>query len=57
MIRRLLDWLGFPDKSGHNDKDFQCKYWWGDRGGYDLNRERCTICNPKEVSRADAYWS
>jgi hypothetical protein len=30
----------------HNDRDYACHYWWGDRGGYDLRAERCPICNP-----------
>jgi len=30
----------------HNDRDYECKFWWGDRGGYDLHSQRCPICNP-----------
>lgn len=32
----------------HNDRDYECKHWWGDRGGYAHNKERCNICNPKK---------
>lgn len=35
-------------KRGHNDRDCGCRYWWGDRRGYDIRAERCPICNPKE---------
>lgn len=38
----------FDQHKGHNDRDFHCRYWWGDRGGYDLSRETCPTCNPKE---------
>lgn len=30
----------------HNDRDYFCRYWWGDRGGYKLSEERCLICHP-----------
>lgn len=30
----------------HNDRDYDCYYWWGDRGGYDLASQRCIVCNP-----------
>lgn len=30
----------------HDDRDYACRYWWGDRGGYSLLSVRCGICNP-----------
>ena len=30
----------------HNDRDYECRYWWGDRGGYLFAAERCPLCNP-----------
>ena len=43
----LRDRLERRERRGHNDRDYLCKYWWGDRGGYDLAAERCSICNPR----------
>lgn len=34
----------------HNDQDPACRYWWGDRSGYDLRTQRCRVCNPTEES-------
>lgn len=36
-----------PRRRDHNDRDYACEYWWGDRGGYELAAERCPICNPR----------
>jgi hypothetical protein len=37
----------------HNDRDYDCRYWWGDRSGSAVGvmNERCNICNPKEKDR------
>jgi hypothetical protein len=44
----LMDFaLRAKHKSGHNDRDYYCKFWWGDRGGYNYQLERCYICRPK----------
>lgn len=32
----------------HNDRDYECRYWWGDRGGYLLSQEKCPICRACE---------
>lgn len=45
-ITRLRAWLGVPDTSGHDTRDYDCTYWWGDRHG--SLTARCPICNPKE---------
>lgn len=43
-----MNWLRrLRERRLHNDRDFACIYWWGDRGGYDLRAERCLICNPR----------
>jgi hypothetical protein len=45
VIRR---WLARrKERSLHNDRDFECRYWWGDRGGYNFRQMRCLICNPE----------
>ena len=33
-------------KSDHNDRDYDCRYWWGDRSGSAVGvmNERCAIC-------------
>lgn len=45
MIRRWLERR--RERRLHDDRDYDCRYWWGDRGGYDLNAVRCLICNPR----------
>lgn len=53
MIKRFKNWLWLlrvmhtqrVRRKDHNDRDFKCRYWWGDRGGYLLTGERCAICN------------
>jgi hypothetical protein len=42
VIRRWL--AARRERATHNDRDYECRYWWGDRGGYDLHREVCTVC-------------
>lgn len=37
-------------RAGHDDRDYACKYWYGDRGGYDIHAVRCPICNPEETA-------
>lgn len=34
------------DKAGHDDRDFACIHWWGDRQG--SSTARCPICNPTQ---------
>lgn len=36
------------ERAGHNDRDFGCQFWWGDRSGsaFGVTRERCGICRP-----------
>lgn len=36
------------ERAAHNDRDYACRFWWGDRGGsaVGIDRERCKICNP-----------
>ena len=33
----------------HDDRDLECRYWWGDRSGYDIHGVKCPICNPEGV--------
>lgn len=41
--RRLAK--GWLNKAAHNDRDFRCQYWTGDRsGGIGLDREICKVC-------------
>lgn len=43
-----MGWLARRrERQDHNDRDVNCKYWWGDRGGYDLRAEVCPICSPR----------
>lgn len=45
------------ERAGHNDRDYNCVYWWGDRGGYNHLAERCLTCNPKPVDvPPDPQW-
>lgn len=37
-------------REGHNDLDYACRYWWGDRQG--SLTAHCSICNP-EVSHGN----
>jgi hypothetical protein len=37
----------------HNDRDYQCIEWWGDRSGYDIRWERCLICHPYHPEQED----
>lgn len=30
---------------GHNDADYHCKFWWGDR--QESINAQCLICNPR----------
>lgn len=36
----------------HNDRDYACRYWWGDRNGSAVGvmNERCLVCRPGEES-------
>ena len=34
------------ERRRHNDRDIKCIYWWGDRSGYDIHAQCCTVCNP-----------
>ena len=52
-FKRLADAFGAPayhpketraQKRLHNDLDFDCRYWWGDRQG--SLQARCPVCNP-----------
>lgn len=44
-----------PRKRDHNDRDYECRYWWGDRNGSAVGvaNERCLICNPAPVLDAE----
>lgn len=35
------------ERALHNEQDFHCKYWTGDRAGYDLDA-KCTYCRSEE---------
>lgn len=42
-----MGWLARrAERRKHNDRDFFCRYWWGDRSGslVGLDKETCTIC-------------
>lgn len=42
------------DRKGlHNDRDYECKYWWGDRGGYDYRHQYCPICRTQPGRKED----
>jgi hypothetical protein len=47
MIRRWL--AARQERRAHNDRDYACRYWWGDRNGSAVGvmNERCLVCNPK----------
>lgn len=54
MIRR---WLAErADRRAHNDRDFECVYWWGDRGGYSSAAEKCAICREFDRVVCDHEW-
>lgn len=38
-------------RRSHNERDFDCKFWTGDRSGSIVGviNERCDICNPRET--------
>ena len=43
-----MNWLERRrERRRHDDRDYACRYWWGDRGGYDLSSVRCAVCNPE----------
>ena len=44
----IVYWFADSDRVGHNDRDYHCRYWWGDRSGSAVGvvNERCLICNP-----------
>jgi hypothetical protein len=44
----ILYWFSGMDRAGHNDRDYNCRYWWGDRNGSAVGvmNERCLVCNP-----------
>jgi len=48
LRERIARWRARDRRRDHNDRDYNCRYWWGDRGGYDLRSQRCLICNPEE---------
>ncbi|GAB2734215.1 hypothetical protein [Nocardioides pakistanensis] len=69
MRRRLGAWLvRRAERARHNDHDFACRYWWGDRRpdtedrtnhdfGGDATRldlRRCLVCRPHSRTEADA---
>lgn len=43
MLTRFLNWFR-GERHLHNARDYNCIYWWGDRGGYVLDHERCGVC-------------
>lgn len=44
------------ERRSHNDRDYECKYWWGDRGGYVMALEKCRICNPIYLLSPGEFW-
>lgn len=34
------------ERQMHNDRDFDCKFWWGDRSGSTVGvmNEKCEVC-------------
>ena len=55
-------WLRRDDKRGHNDRDYRCKFWYGDRSGsrVGVTLERCPVCNPVPVKiekPTGDYWT
>lgn len=34
------------ERQRHNAQDYYCRFWTGDRAGYDL-RARCHVCHPE----------
>lgn len=43
-------WLAArAERAAHNDRDYACRFWWGDRNGSAVGvaNERCPICNPR----------
>lgn len=54
LVRDVAQWPARRrERKLHNDRDYGCRYWWGDRGGYDLANERCLICNPLKPGGCD----
>lgn len=45
----ITEWKERKTRMGHNDRDYACRYWWGDRSGSAVGvmNERCRICNPE----------
>lgn len=46
-----MGWLkNRRERQEHNDRAFNCRYWWGDRSGslVGVTNERCLVCNPKQ---------
>jgi hypothetical protein len=49
-----------PDQTGHNDRDYACHFWWGDRSGsaVGVSNERCPVCNPVKMEKPTGdYWT
>ena len=47
-------WWQFAEKrarrAAHNDRDSECRYWWGDRSGSAVGvmNERCKVCRGEQ---------
>lgn len=49
MVSLVRHWLARradrkAERLAHDDLDYECRYWWGDRAG--SLAARCGVCNP-----------